>query len=59
MTFRSVISSLHEDYYIRKSFDHKGDKTITFLAVWAMVRDALETIFARIAGIVMLSRKVS
>ena len=42
MTFRSVFSGLHEDYLIRIFFDHDGDKTITFLAVWAIVRDALE-----------------
>ena len=49
MTFRSVFSGLHEDYLIRIFFDHEGDITITFSAVWALVRDALELLFARIA----------
>ena len=57
VTLQSVISGLHEDYLIRISFDRNGDKTITFLAVWAIVRDALETLFARIVGSVMLSLK--
>jgi hypothetical protein len=59
MTIRSVITGLQEDYLIRISFDHEYDITITFLAVRASVRDALETPFARIARIVMLSRKES
>ena len=60
MTLRSVISGLHEDYLIRISFDHEDDITITLPAVWATVRDALETLVARIARIViMLSRKES
>ena len=49
MTFLSVLSGLQEDYLIRISFDHEGDKTITFPAVWAMVRFALELLLARIA----------
>ena len=49
MTLWSVISGLNEDYLFQISFDRNGDITITFLAVWAIVRDALEVLFARIA----------
>ena len=56
MTGRSVFSGLHEDYLVRISFDTEGDITVTFPVVRALVRDALETLLARIAGIVMLSQ---
>ena len=59
MTLRTVISGLQEDYLIRISFDHEDDITLTLPAVRATVRDALETLLARIARIVMLSRKES
>ena len=59
MTLRSVISGLQENYLIRISFDREDDITITLVAVWARVRDALETLIARIARIIMLSRKES
>ena len=56
MTGRSVFSGLHEDYLVRISIDTEGDITITFPAVSAIERDALETLLARIAGIIMLSQ---
>ena len=49
MPFLSVFSRLEEDYLIRISFDRNGDITITFLAVWAIILHALETLLARIA----------
>ena len=57
MTLRSMISGLQENYLICISFDIEDDITITLFAVWARVCDALETLFARIARIVMLSRR--
>ena len=59
MTLRSVISGLQENYLILISFDREDDITITLVAVRARVRDALETLIARIARIIMLSRKES
>ena len=56
MTGRSVFSSLHEDYLVRISFDIEGDITVTFPAVSAIERDTLETLLARIAGIIILAQ---
>ena len=59
MTGRSVFSGLHEDYLVRISFDTEGNLniTVTFPAVSAIERDTLETLLARIAGIIMLAQK--
>ncbi len=55
MTIQIVLAGLKKGYLILKSFNAKGDKTITFFAVWAVERDALEMVLAQITGIVILS----
>ena len=56
MTGQSVFSGLHEDNLVRISFDTEGNITVTFPAVSAIERDTLETLLARIAGIIMLAQ---
>ncbi len=59
MTFFIVLIGLHEGDPIMVPFDGKRDKTVTFVAIWAVECDALKVFVAGITGIVSHESHVS